>query len=213
MVVKSWFICVLRSLICSWVSWLLEWSKISSDNILSMLKLFSQMFISLTEDVQISLMNDLQVVFHSYLTIWISMLLHFERMFCIDRYRFSTAAYCRIMSTMYVFSDSRCYRGRASHFCWISWILPWWRLRVGRACRPWFRWVGRGRGLCRRCTRNSDLPWGAASPHWRLCSRWRDGYLWSVVFDGEGQLVQHFGLLFVEGLAALQQILHFTLHF
>lgn len=58
------------------------------------------MFMSLVEDWQMSLMNERQVVFHSYFTIWMRMLLHLDRMFCSVFDRFSTAEYCRIRSTM-----------------------------------------------------------------------------------------------------------------
>lgn len=76
------------------------------------------------EEEQISLMKLVQVVFHSYLTIWMRMLLHFERMLCRGRERFSSAAYLRIISTMYVLKDYRCSAGRACHFCWVKGCLP-----------------------------------------------------------------------------------------
>ncbi len=50
-----------------------------------MLKLFSQMFMLLTDAAQMSLIKDFHVVFHSYFTIWIRMLLHLARMFCMER--------------------------------------------------------------------------------------------------------------------------------
>ena len=82
------------------MSWFLEWSNISSESIFSMLKLFSQMFMLLREDWQMSWMKERQVVFHSYFTIWMRIVLHFDRIVCSGRARLSTAEYCRIRSTM-----------------------------------------------------------------------------------------------------------------
>lgn len=55
-----------------------------------------------------SLMNDFQLLFHSYLTICTRIELHLERMLCIDLDRPSTAPYSKIKSTMYDLSIVRC---------------------------------------------------------------------------------------------------------
>jgi hypothetical protein len=62
--------------------------------------LFSQMFMLLTDAAQMSLINEVQLVFHSYFTIWIKMQLHYASMFCSGFSRFYTAAYFSIRSTM-----------------------------------------------------------------------------------------------------------------
>ena len=54
----------------------------------------------LVEDSQMSLMNEHQLVFHSYLTICTSTELHLERMLCMDLLNCSAELYCRIRSTM-----------------------------------------------------------------------------------------------------------------
>jgi hypothetical protein len=54
----------------------------------------------LSEDWQMSWMKERQVVFHSYFTIWMRIVLHFDRIVCSGRARLSTAEYCRIRSTM-----------------------------------------------------------------------------------------------------------------
>lgn len=51
------------------------------------------MFKSLREAEQMSLMNDFQVVFHSYLTIWTKVEFAFDKMLCRLFDKFYTAPY------------------------------------------------------------------------------------------------------------------------
>ena len=80
-------------------------------------KLFSHRFISLRDAEQMSLMKVVQVVFHSYLTIWTRTQLAFERMLCIWRDIFSMAPYSITTLTMYDLRLSLWSLGRANHFC------------------------------------------------------------------------------------------------
>lgn len=75
------------------------------------------MFMSLTEAEHMSLMNDFQVVFHSYFTIWTKVELAFDRIFCIDFDRFSMAPYSSTRFTIYDFIPSLWSSGNAYHFC------------------------------------------------------------------------------------------------
>lgn len=58
------------------------------------------MLMLLREDWQMSWIKDRQVVFHSYFTIWMRMLLHLDRMVCRGRAKLSIPEYCMMRSTM-----------------------------------------------------------------------------------------------------------------
>lgn len=69
---------------------------------------------------QMSLMKDVHVVFHSYLTICTRTELALDRMLCRGFEMFSIAPYSRTMLTMYDLRPSRWSSGRANHFCYIQ---------------------------------------------------------------------------------------------
>ena len=72
--------------------------------------------------------------------------------------------------------------------------------------------VRRATALGLRCTKSSGLISAAATPRWPICSNFGAWYLGGVVLDGVSKFVEQARLLMVEGVGAVQQILHFGLH-